>query len=96
MKNKQKLMKLEEKIEKIAFFEKSIFRIFGLLENEKMKSSKMWKFHQTIIFFYRGIRKKGLKLIFWTIWTIPEIFFFWPSRRELVKIFIFCKKLWKK
>ena len=42
--------------------------------------------------FYRGISKHGVKQHFWTIWTIPENFFFWPSRGELVKIFIFCKK----
>ena len=51
----------------------------------------MWKFHQTTIFVYRGIRKKGLKLIFWVIWTIPKKIFFWQSRGELAKILRFRK-----
>ena len=52
----------------------------------------MRKNHQTTIFFYRCIRKKGVQHDFWIIWTTPENFFFWPSRGELVKIFIFCEK----
>ena len=81
---------------KVAFFEKSIFGIFRGAKKSKNRIIKNVKISSNDPKFYRGMSKKGIKYNIWTIWTIPENFFFSPSRCWLVKIFVFCKKPWKK
>ena len=80
-----------KKLQNLHFLKIWFLVFFWELKNQKIESSKMWKFHQTTPNFYRGMSKKGIKYNIWTIWTIPENFFFWPSRGELVKILIFSK-----
>ena len=92
MKNKQKLMKFEEKNENFAFFENVIFAIFGAAE--KWKKSNHQKCKNLIkrpYFFIASCQRRALNTIFGSSEPSRKIFFSRHQDADLSKFSFFAK-----